>query len=235
MKNPIFVVTALAVSLALASAGAALADKVQRQITVTGEGRVETVPDMATITLGVTNQAAEAGDAMAATSDAVARILDRLETAGIAPRDMQTRRLTLNPIWADRGRPGRERPGIAGFVASNTVFVRVRDLTELGAILDAVIADGANDFNGLEFGVQEPRPLADEARRRAVEDAMAKAQLLAGAAGVSLGPVLSMSEPGGRPGPMRMEMDAVRSVSVPVAAGEVSISAVVSMVFAIAE
>ena len=115
-------------------------------------------------------------------------------------------------------------------------MVRIRDFTLLGGILDQVITDGANDLNGLQFGIQEPDPLVDAARQAAVADGIAKAQLLAGAAGVTLGPVQSISEQGGRPQPMMMEMAAARSsADVPVAAGEVSLRAQVSMVFAISE
>ena len=214
--------TILASALALALAGAALADDMPRQITVTGEGRVEAAPDMATISLGVTHENEQAKLAMEATSDAVARILERIAAMGVAPRDMQTRALSLSPVWSERTASDGNRARITGFVASNTVMVRVRDLASLGRILDAVIEDGANDFNGLEFDVQNPEPLMDEARRAAVADAMARAALLAEAAGVTLGPVQSISEQGGmRPMGAMMDM-AMRESGVPIAAGEVS-------------
>ncbi len=204
----------------------------QRQITVTGEGRVATAPDMATITLGVTHQAKEARRAMDATSDATGKMLDRLTGLGIAPRDMQTSNLTLNPIWSNRSTSMSGSSEITGFVAANTVFVRLRDLRSLGAVMDAVIDDGANNFNGLRFSLQNPDPLIDKARTLAVADALARAKLLTTAAGVRLGAVLSMAEHGsGRP--QMLEMSAARGGDVPVAAGEVSVSATVSMVFAI--
>jgi uncharacterized protein YggE len=228
--------TLLASALVLALAGAALADDMPRQITVTGEGRVEAAPDMATISLGVTHENEQAKLAMQATSDAVARILERIAAMGVAPRDMQTRALSLSPVWSERTASDGNRARITGFVASNTVMVRVRDLASLGSVLDAVIADGANDFNGLQFAIQEPDPLMEEARRAAVADAMARAALLADAAGVSLGPVQSISEHGGmRPMGAMMEMSMARDSGVPIAAGEVSVEASVSMVFAIAE
>lgn len=203
------------------------------RISVTGLGQVEAPPDMATITLGVTQQAEQAADAMAATSRAVGGILERLDAMGLEPRDLQTRRLSLSPVWSNRSGSSGAPPAITGFVASNTVLVRVRALERLGGILDAVIAEGANDFNGLEFSLQDPEPIRDQARARAVEDGIRKARLLAQAAGVTLGPVLSISEQdGGRPAPMMMEMSA-RAADVPVAAGEVSMRATVSMVFAI--
>ena len=206
-----------------------------RQITVTGEGRVDAAPDMALITLGVTHQADAARDAMAATSDAVARILTRLDQLGLAARDVQTRRITLNPVWANERYDSDKPPKIVGFTAANTVAIRVRALDQLGEVLDAVVADGANTFNGLQFLIADPDPLMDEARKRAVADAMARAALLAEAAGVTLGPVRSIDEHGGGGGPVMMEMAAARSGGVPIASGEVSLTASVTMVFDIAD
>lgn len=228
--------TALAVVIAVALAGPAMAETVERRITVTGEGQVQAVPDMATLMLGVTHEAEVAKAAMAATSDAVARVLGRLQTAGIESRDLQTRRLSLNPIWSGRGNADGTPAKITGYSASNTVFVRIRNLDVLGETLDAVISDGANDFNGLQFDIQEPGRLQDAARTAAVKDAMAKAQLLAEAAGLTLGPVQSISDQhGGGPMPMMMQRAAIADAAVPIAAGEISLSASVTMVFAIGE
>lgn len=225
-----------AAAMTLALAGSAQAEALPRQITVTGEGQIEAVPDMATLTLGVTNEAEEAEVAMAATSSAVAQMLDRLTGMGIAARDIQTQRLALNPVWSNRGGSTSGPAKITGFVASNMVMVRVRDLDALGPVLDGVISDGANDFNGLQFSVQDMDPLQDQARAAAVKDAIAAAGLLAEAAGVTLGPVVSIADHGGGGnGPMMMNMAAARDSSVPVAAGEITVSATVSMVFSIAD
>ena len=209
-------------------------DAAPRQITVTGTGEVAAAPDMATIRLGVTHQAEVAQAAMDATSGAVSRVLERLDALGPEPRDVQTANLILNPLWSGQYSSGEAAPEITGFVASNTIAVRVRALDTLGEVLQAVLEDGANTFDGLQFSMQEPKPLEDEARRKAVEDAMEKAALLAEAAGVTLGPVQSISDHGGG-GPVMMEMASARMGSgVPVAAGEVTVSASVSMVFGIA-
>lgn len=222
----------LIAALTLVLAGMAQADEPPRQIFVTGEGRVEVAPDMATISLGVTQEASEAGAAMRATSQAASMILDRLAGLGIAARDIQTQRLTLNPVWSDVS--GQERMQITGFAASNAISVRVRDLDGLGPVLDAVLDVGANDFKGLRFSVQEPDGLVEDARRRAVADAIARATQLASAAGLALGEVVSITEQwGSREEPM-MEMASARG-GAPVAGGEVSLSVSVSMVFAIKE
>lgn len=213
-------------------AGVAVAEE-DRVITVTGIGSVETVPDMAMLRLGVTHQAKQAADAMAATTEGVAAVLGRLEEAGIEARDMQTDQLSLQPVWSDYNSNDRR---ITGFVASNMLMVRVRDLDTLGRVLDLVITDGANSFNGLSFGLQEPKPAQDAARAAAVADAIDRAQQLAEAAGVTLGPIQSISEQGGAPRPQMMEMATARmAADVPIAQGEVSVAAQVNIVFAIAE
>lgn len=225
----------LAAVLAATAAGAAHAE--ERRIRVSATGTAEAAPDMATIVLGVTNEDKAASAAMRATSAAVAKVLARLDDMGIAPRDVQTRDLSVSPVWSGRGYSGDGTPRITGFVASNRVFVRVRDLGALGAILDGVMEDGANDFSGLSFGLQEPEPLEAEARAEAVADAIEKARQLAQAAGVTLGPVQSIDEQSGgvRPVMQMREMAMADSGGVPVAGGEVSVSVTVSMEFDISE
>ena len=230
MRTLIFLVAALL----FAAVGLARADEQLGHITVTGIGTVETVPDMAVITLGVTHEAKEARAALLATSEAVQQVFDRLAEMGIEARDMQTSDLSLSPVWSNRA-SSSEPPKITGFQASNRVTVRVRDLAALGGILDAVVSDGANTFNGLEFGVKEPKPLRDQARAKAVADAQDRARQLAEAAGVELGRVVSISEQSHDPQPrpmMRMAAMA-ESMDVPVAGGEIGLSGSVTMVFEI--
>ncbi|MEX5727080.1 uncharacterized protein Ga0609869_000433 [Rhodovulum iodosum] len=197
---------------------------------VTGEGKVAAAPDMATLTLGVTHQARTAAAAMDQVSTQTAAVLARLRAAGIAERD-QTSALTLSPVWSrPDSEPARQ---ITGFAAANRLTVRVRALDALGAVLDQVIGAGANSFRGLSFGVQDPAPLIDEARRRAVADATAKAELYATAAGLSLGPVQQIEDVE-RASPRPMMREATRAgAQVPVAAGEVTLSASVTMVFSL--
>ena len=224
----------LAIALAIPLAGVAFAADPAR-ITVTGEGRVDAAPDMATITLGVTSQGTTAATAMAANSDALAQVLANLKAAGIADRDLQTTGLALNPNWQsdDNG----SNPRIVGYVASNMLTVRVRALTGLGAALDAAVKDGANTVDGLSFGLADPEPVLDEARKRAVADATHRALLLTEAAGVSLGAVVAISESGGSfaPAPMFGKSADMTASAVPVASGEVSLWASVTMVWNIGQ
>ena len=201
-------------------------------LTVTGMATVETTPDLATLSLGVTTQGATAGAAMSANSAALAAVIARLKTAGIADRDIQTANLSLNPNWVTDGSGTASQ--IQGYTATNMLTIRIRALGTTGAVLDAAISDGANALNGLYFGLQNPRPAEDEARKQAVADAVARATLLAGAAGITLGPILAINDGGAAPplpGPMfSMERD---SAAVPVEAGSLGISASVTLVFQI--
>jgi uncharacterized protein YggE len=224
-----------ALGLWLLATGAAPAQE-QRTITVMGQATIDAVPDMATLTIDVTQDAPEAAVALAATSEAVGAVIARLQAEGIAARDMQTSGLSLQPVWSNRASTAEAPPEITGFVARNGVIIRVRDLTALGRILDLSVQDGANGFQGLQFGLQDPAPLLAEARKEAVADAISRAADLAGAAGLTLGPVLSIVEGGGMARPIQMEMASMRaSADVPIAAGEVGFSGQVTMVFAIAD
>ncbi|MEC7667465.1 MAG: SIMPL domain-containing protein, partial [Pseudomonadota bacterium] len=169
------------------------------------------------------------------TSAVGADILVKLEEFDIEARDVQTSDLSLNPIYT-RNNTGNEAPLIVGFEASNRVTVRVRDLDRLGAVLGAVTGEGANQMYGLNFGFEDTDAMMDDARRKAVADARAKAELYAEAAGVTLGRVISLSEQGGfRPVPMPVAEMRMAADSVPIAAGESALSASVSMVFEIVQ
>ncbi len=224
--------TALAVLLLATPIAGFAADPAQ--ITVTGEGRVEARPDMATVTLGVVTQGATAAEAMAGNSIQLAAVLEQLRAGGIEERDIQTSGLSLNANWTQT--EADPVPRISGYQASNMLTVRVRALDTLGAVLDKTISDGANTFNGLTFGLSDPEPAMNEARKRAVADAMARAKLLTAAAGLTLGPVISITEGGGYGGPVPMfKMESDAAAAVPVAAGEISSTASVTMVFALVE
>lgn len=202
------------------------------RLTVTGQGIAEVVPDMARISLGVTKEATEAGDALDQVAKVAQDIFDRLSQQGIEPRDMQSSQINLSPKY-DYNRNSDGPPKLVGFTANTMVSVRVRDLDKLGPIMTAVTADGANQLNGLQFDLQERGPAEDTARTNAVADAMARAKVLADAAGVTLGSIVSIHEGGSRaPAPVygRMAMEAAKS-DMPIAAGELEIGASVTMVF----
>jgi uncharacterized protein YggE len=225
--------SALILSTALVLPAAANAEgDVTRSISVTGTGMVESAPDMATLMIGVTTQGTSAAEALAENSKATEAVIARLTASGVEARDMQTSNLSINPNWTGYD---SSTPTISGYVASNMLTVRVRALETTGAILDAAVADGANTLNGMTFGLADPEPAYNESRKEAVADARAKAELLAEAAGVKLGPVLSISDAGAMTDPAPMYRDAVAASPVPVQGGELGLVANVSVTWQIAE
>ncbi len=202
-------------------------------ITVTGEGHAMAVPDMAMLTLGVSTDAPTASAALSQNSAHQAEVIARLKAAGIADLDIQTADLSLGPRY-ENGGGSDSAPKMVGFVASNTVRIRVRMLDTLGKVLDAAVKDGANTLSGLSFDLSDPAAEQEAARRAAVADAMARARVYADAAGVKLGPIRSISESGGEVRPMPMMKMSMAAAAVPVQQGEMSIDASVTMVFAIA-
>ena len=203
------------------------------EIVVTGNGQVRSEPDMAFLSLGVVREALRAKDAMADSSRAVAKVMSTLDVAGIDTRDIQTSSVSLAPLWDRSDR--NATPRVVGYIASNTLSVRVRDLDVLGGLLDDVLGSGANQMNGLSFALADRGPVEDRARALAVEDAIAKADVLVKAAGLSLGPIRRISEGGAsRPATAQFRQESF-AADVPIAAGEVNIQASVTIVFGISE
>ena len=223
------------VALIAVSPQVALAEDTDRGIVVSGEGTVSAAPDMATVFVGVSRQARRAGDALQEASEGAAAVLARLASEGIAPRDIQTRNIGLSPQYA-RSNDGSP-PRVTGYVASNDLMVRVRDFDRLGAVLDAIVVDGANAMNGLSFDIQERDELEQIARAQAVGVAREKAEVLAKAAGVTLGAVLTISEGGAGAAPFAADQGLMMEArsAVPIAGGEIDIRATVTIVFAIAD
>lgn len=220
----------LSTALALPVAAPTLAQTAVSTITVTGTGTSQAVPDMATLMIGVTTQGETAAVALAANSTSVEAVIARLTASGIEARDLQTSNLSINPNWTGYD---SSAPAIAGYVATNMVTVRVRNLDGLGAALDAAVADGANTLNGLTFGLAAPEPALNEARKAAVADAKAKAELLVAAAGMKLGKIVTITESGAWTDPAPMFRDS--AAAVPVAGGELGMTANVTVQYEMAE
>lgn len=214
----------------LALTPAAYAQTPPAQVTITGEGQVSAAPDMATLSLGVTSTAKTARAAMDENAAQMTTVLANLSAAGIAARDLQTSGLSLQANWTNSSLSGGNT--IDGYTAANQLSVRVRDLATLGTLIDAAINDGVNTFNSVQFAVTDPAPLLDEARKRAVADARHRAEIFATAAGITLGPILAITE-GGSPNPGPQFARAMME-STPVAAGEVNLSASVTIIWQIA-
>lgn len=204
----------------------------QRRMTVTGRGEATAVPDIATMSIGVETEAKTPSQALSENATRMNAVMVKLKDAGIAEKDLQTSQLGIWPIYPDRSSSTAKRKVIS-YRASNQLSVTLRAIDRVGEILDQAVADGANTVNGPSFSVAEPEPFYQSARDAAVADAMAKAERYAKAAGVSLGEVISISEAGGGPVFARQMRAEAMAASTPVAAGENTFSASVTMVFAI--
>jgi uncharacterized protein len=229
MKHRTPLAAAIAASLLAAPALAETAPPAT--ISVTGEATVSVAPDLAQIDGGVTSEAKTAREASDANNAAMGKVLQALKGAGIAEKDYQTSRLSLQPETAPNraGAPAT----IVGYRASNRVTVRLRDVTRLANLIDAMVGAGANDIGGIGFTVSNASKLLDEAREQALADARRKAEIYAKAAGVTLGAPLAISEEGA-PVPIPYRRMAVgMAASAPVAPGEETLHVGVSVSWAI--
>jgi len=201
-------------------------------IDVQGEGRTNVAPDLATVSIGVTTQAETAAQAMADNATRQSAIIEVLRAQGIAPEDLQTQGLNLSPMQ-DYSREGQP-PLITGYQAQNIVTARVRDIPQLGALLDAMVEAGATDVRGISFTREDAAAAEDEARAAAVVEARRRAEVIAQAAGMVLGPLQSLTDATRSGGPRPMEMMMARAAdaqSTPIEAGQLTITAAVTGVW----
>jgi hypothetical protein len=205
-----------------------------RTMTISGEGEVKAAPDQAYLSAGVTTEARSAAAALAANTRAMNAVFDTLRKAGIQDKDMRTSGFSVQPQYSNDKAPQR----ITGYEVSNNVGVTVENLSNLGPTLDALVASGANNIGDISFGFRDPKALMQKARAEAVADAVSRAQIIAKAAGVALGPIDTISEGGGsieQPRPMYRMMAAAEDAKAPtpVAAGQQSLSDSVSITWEI--
>ncbi|MEM9055382.1 MAG: SIMPL domain-containing protein [Pseudomonadota bacterium] len=201
-------------------------------LNISAEGQVMREPDIAFLSAGVTSEADTAEQAMADNRAAMNGVFDVLARAGIDRRDMQTSNFSLSPRYDYSNRDGQP-PRLVGYAASNQLAVRVRDLDDLGETMDALVEAGGNTFNGLRFALDDDRAAKDEARRIAMNAAIARAELYAAASGYEVARIVTMSESGGyQPQPMMMARSKMAmDESTPVASGEVGYSMTVNVTF----
>lgn len=200
-------------------------------VRVAGRGSVRAEPGMATIRIGFMTEDANAQRAASANTAAVNKVMSALKAAGVEKKDLMTSDFSVYPQFRiDRERKNR----ITSYRVSNTVIAMVRNTSKVGGILSKAVAAGPNQIKGTSFSVSNPEKYLNEARKKAVENAMEKARVYASAAGMKLGEVLEISEPGvprlayGR-GPVR----AFGAGSVPIEIGEVRLEAHVHLVIAL--
>jgi hypothetical protein len=209
-------------------------------LSVSGEGEIRAVPDQAQLSAGVVTQGKTAAEALAANSTAMTNVFAALKKRGIPDKSITTSNFSISPQYPPyrQDAPQEDRTRIIGYEVSNQVTVIVDDVSKVGVTLDALVNSGANQAGGVSFNIRDPKPLMMQARTQAVKDATARAETLAKAAGVTLGPIISIQE-GGYAAPlpmfakMAMASNALAAPPPPVAAGEQSVTANVSMVWEI--
>jgi uncharacterized protein YggE len=172
----------------------------RRTVSVSGQGATQVQPDRAFITLGVQTDGDTASAALTENNTQMQALLTALRSAGVANADIQTRSVQLYPRYDPQPTPVAEQEGqaaqdqITGFTAANTVEVTVRDLDNLGELLDEAVQAGGNRIENIRFDVASPSTVLDDAREAAFQDATRKAEQLATLAGMELGPVVTITE-----------------------------------------
>jgi uncharacterized protein len=231
MKLHIFLGLALACTLAVPALAADPHTMDARTLAMTGHGEVRSLPDMAQVTAGVATTAPTAAQALSANSARMKGVFAALEKLGVPQKNIQTTNFFVSPQYSngDNNAPRR----LTGYQVNNDVTARIEDVNKLGGALDALVAAGANQINGVSFSVQNDAPLLEKARAQAIADARARAETYARAAGVSLGPILSITEGGGDAPPRPMYRMAAMAAETRIAPGEQSITADVSVVWEI--
>lgn len=208
----VFAFVAAGAFLALWPASAQESGKPKRTIELTAVGQVAATPDKVDIATGVTSQAETAKEALAKNNEAMSAVVAALKAEGIEEKDIQTSEFSVQPVWEQR--KDATSPAITGYQVTNQVAITLHDTKKLGPILDKVVGLGANQIGSISFGIADPEPLKDEARKRAMAKALATAKLYAETANANLGNVLTISEDAGMvvpraaPRAMKMEMAA---------------------------
>ena len=202
------------------------------RLDVVAQGEVTRVPDIAHISAGVVTQAPTATAAIRQNADRMAAVRAALRQAGIAERDIQTSTINLQPSYRYTE---NQPPQLVGYQAVNEVTVRFRDIAETGRILDALVAQGANQINGPMLSIDEPESALDEARVQALTNARARAELYARSLGMRVARVLAVSESaqGGMPPPrpyMR-DMAASAQAETQIVPGEQTLSVTLTVSF----
>lgn len=191
-------------------------------LSVSADGMSEGRPDMATINLGVTTEAQTAQAALADNARRMQTLIQALRRAGVAERDIQTSNVSVNPQQQYvEGQP----PRVTGYQANNSVTAKIRSIDNTGRVIDAAVAAGGNNINGVSFSYQDPDAQLDAARRDAIREARRRADLYASALNMHVVRVVAVSEGGGYSPPMPMPMFARVAnqdmASTPVAPGQI--------------
>jgi hypothetical protein len=219
--------------LAAALAGCAapvngVAPREPRVIAVAGRGEVSVKPDAAIARLGAEARRPTLAEATADVAQRMTAVLERVRALGVRAEDIATIRYAIEPQIARRppGPDSADDPGrIVGYRVSNVVQMKVRDVAAIGRVVDGAVGAGANVIQGVQFVLEERQAAEAVARERAVTAARETAAQLAKAGGVTLGPLVSLTEGAGvRPVGAPREMMAMSVAGAgPIEAGELAV------------
>jgi len=201
-------------------------------LVVSGTAEVFVAPDQATVRLGIVRQSANAQAAQEQASAAAQEILNAIGKFGVPSSQIQTMRLVLSPVYAPRSPDSRDAPRIVAYNATNTVSVRLENLSQVGPVIDAGLKAGANQLEGVQFGLRNDLPSRQQALKDAVEVARGKAMTMADALRVNLVEVLEASEGGVSIISERVEPFAARTAlaaETPVSPGQIQVNATVTI------
>lgn len=163
-------------------------------ITVVGHARMEVVPDIAILSLAVVTEKAKAADAVAENARTAQALVEAIKQQGIDARDIQTQSMTLSPDYAEMSDATRMvRPVLRGYIARNSIAVRVHSIDKAGALARRLIDAGANQLEDVNFGYGHEDEAYDKLRDEAMRDAQRRAKDYLPALGLSLGRVLEIS------------------------------------------
>lgn len=233
MKSLIF--SKLAVALvALAALGGCGRETL---LSVNASSTTRSAPDLAVVTLGVLARGATAQAAQQAQSERMNAVMAATRAAGVEDNEVQTVGYSIEPQYAY---PRNAAPRVTGYVSRNIVTVRMRDLSAVSRLIDATVAEGANELNGIQFTYQDEEASRETARAQAVETARARAERYAAAAGMRVVGIDSITEPGGAMPPERrrdgfgyapMAVATEQSANLAIRPGELDNPASVTVVF----
>jgi uncharacterized protein YggE len=165
---------------------------------VEAEGEHLDRPDVMSLSAGVVTTGRTAKESLAANATMANRLLAAVRQRGVEPRDIQTSQLTVSPQFARNSGAGEDDEDavrrITGYVARNSVALRLRDLGKASDIVDALFEAGANEVHGPSFSLEDPAPALKAARRDAVAEARSEADTYAEALGMRIARILRVSE-----------------------------------------
>ncbi len=237
-KNVWTIILAISLFAGLQRARAEESDTLKygkRTVTVEGNGKLQAVPDIARLSVGVMLDGKESEPVAILVRQRTRQLIDVVNAQGIPGKDLQTQQYSVQPKWAYENGKSRK----VGYTVSNQLVVTVRDVSQAGKILAALVEAGATNINGPDFDIDNPQLLERKILGLAMDDAKAKAAVLAQAADAKLGPVLTISQsavnwPGPIPHPPVHVMARAFAVQVPeepVATGEQTVNATISVTF----